>query len=303
MNHNTIPKPQPPKTEHINNRVGNILNNAEKVADHIYQIDVAPGVLERANLGFDVGELPNGYGFIGGAARNVLDALVHPNGDIRPPRDIDLVFGADHIQNFDEDQAHNLAMKLSPRDAIYGHGVQVIDDINDYINTRDFTINQVMFQGGRLVVSDQAAIDMGNFIIRPTDFVHNKEHSLGSKLALKAVRLLAELKADGLQQACIRGINLRRDTHDVSYSDFFQLLNLDKAFERGEDVAEQYMQELQAHKIGPYGIRTHDPIKVYKRLLGEVYDFEPSPHMTDYLNRERRLRAMGLGAVSMHSSR
>lgn len=264
---------------------------------------LTPELIKRANLGFDIDELPTGYGFIGGAARNLLDAAVHPLDKIPKPRDVDIMYGANSRGFYDGQQARSLAERFAPRDAAHGHGVQVIDDVADYMKTRDFTINQVMVVGDGLWTTDQAVMDMQHYIIRPTVHEHNERFSLGVNLALKAIRLWAEFKVDGIDIVSIKGINLQRDTYgSAGDNSFSQLLNLDKAFERGEEVAWQYGKGLDEHGIYPNNISSRDPIELYKALLEQVYNFTPSPHMEQFLGRpseqeqerERRLANMGL---------
>ena len=65
--------------------------NPEARCNEIYEYKLPADAIERANLGFDLDELPSFIGVKGGAARQVLESLVHSDRQLTPPRDVDLV--------------------------------------------------------------------------------------------------------------------------------------------------------------------------------------------------------------------
>ena len=114
---------------------------------------------ERANPGIKMSDLPDGYGMIGGSARNYLEALTNPEMDIPLPRDIDLVYCGE-LDEFDTDVADELAQELAPRDFENGHGVQLLENVEEYMSDRDFTINQVLVTSDGVYATNQAIKDM-----------------------------------------------------------------------------------------------------------------------------------------------
>ncbi len=271
-----------------------VLRGGEQITGNIWRLPLSDSVIERANVGVKRGELPEGYALAGGAARNCLEALVHPDVTIPSPRDVDLAYWG-KSDGFDGRVADELARRFSPRDFAYGHGVGVIGGLAEYMNNRDFTINQVLSTGDAIYATTQAVRDMEQYRIRPTVFEHGRDYPLGDKLALKAVRLLAEYRAGGVEEADIYGIDLRRRHNDIR--DFWHALILDKALELGDDVAREYLRLLGTYDMHPApSLWRRQPLDVYKEVLRNT-DFAPSAAVVEMLkggDRERRLRAMGL---------
>ena len=269
----------------------------------IWSIPVDDAVIERANLGVDTIVLPEGYGVVGGAARNILEAVVHPDVDLPHPRDIDAKFfpemGAERLDDSDE---YKLSMALSPRDTENGYGIDEVANIRDWLGSCDFTLNQSVVCAGVLHTTTSAVNDMITYTIRPTVYEHNRDHRLGLKLALKAFRLLAELKVDGIEEASIRGINLRHEVHtEESSRIFWHILNLDKALERGVEVAREYLSSMRKSGMSLSVEGGDNPVEVYRKLLERVHSFTPSETVEELLHvpgagrsRESVLRGMGL---------
>ena len=103
--------------------------NPEARCNEIYEYELPADAIERANLGFDLDELPSFIGVKGGAARQVLESLVHSDRQLPPPRDVDLVILEEVIASGDYDPdeiravASDLSMRFSPRDAMNGYGL------------------------------------------------------------------------------------------------------------------------------------------------------------------------------------
>ena len=258
---------------------------AETGTHEIYEYAVSAEQMQRAPLEVPLDDIPEYIGIKGGVARTVLALLIEHTMPLMPPRDIDLVVLGDSVdrQGYDaavvEHTAQALAAHCSPRDAQYGYGAEYIGSIDDYMSAHDFTINQVLLTKERhewlLYTTTQAVIDMAQHIIRPTYYEHNAHHHLGSKLALKAVRLLAELQTQGIAEARIEGLDLRHDVYGDPTDDYFmQALQLDKALERGYPVAEQYVANLRQFGLAPD--MPYDTVESLYQQLVECVQFEPS---------------------------
>lgn len=119
--------------------------------------------------------LPNGYFYSGGVARSALAAI---QDRALGYRDIDVVRINDINPSFELDR--ELSLKYMEDDYAHGHGVHNEVSIKDYMATRDFTINQVLFDGEVLWYTDRAYTDM-----------YHKEFEIiefNDKLFCKAVR-------------------------------------------------------------------------------------------------------------------
>ena len=124
--------------------------NPEARCNEIYEYELPADAIKRANLGFDLDELPSFIGVKGGAARQVLESLVHSDRQLPPPRDVDLVILEEVIASGDYDPdeiravASDLSMRFSPRDAMNGYGAESVQSTAEFMRRHDFTINQVL---------------------------------------------------------------------------------------------------------------------------------------------------------------
>lgn len=184
--------------------------------------------------------LPTGYGVIGGAARNIAWDVIRDEPS-PPLRDIDLVALADKSPDFV--LADELAEWYSPDDFRYGHGVQVIEDIDDYFDTRDFTINQVLVEGDRLLITHQAAKDIEDGVIRPTEHEIDERQGVSSRLQLKAVLLQIVFENEGYSIR-LEGFGVKDDPHDFELALFLQ-----KSLEYGQAVAHKFWAKLEEHGL------------------------------------------------------
>ena len=288
----TKPTQSPNMTPH--ERYG-VLKTGEHIRESIFYFPMSDELVERANPGIKMSDLPDGYGVIGGSARNYLEALTHPEMDIPLPRDVDLVYCGES-DDFDDDLADELAKRFAPRDFENGHGVQLLENVEEYMLDRDFTINQVLVTSDGVYATDEAVKDMEDYCIRPTPY--ETEGSLSDKLALKAIRLLAEYRVDGIQASVeVEGLE---ENYDYIRS-FWHALMLDKTLERGYDVASEYLRLLAEYNMRPFpNAEGYEPMVVYKALL-EWTDFVPSDAVQEMMdgqqNRERTLQRMGLTGV------
>lgn len=160
--------------------------NPEARCNEIYEYKLPADAIKRANLGFDLDKLPPFIGVKGGAARQVLESLVHSDRQLPPPRDVDLVILEEVIANGDYDPdeiravASDLSMRFSPRDAMNGYGAESVQSTAEFMRRHDFTINQVLIHKNngawRLLASTQAVLDTAEHIIRPTVFEHDIDY-------------------------------------------------------------------------------------------------------------------------------
>lgn len=284
------------------------LGSPEIRCNEIYEYELPADVIERANLGFDLDELPPFIGIKGGAARQVLESLVHSDRQLPPPRDVDLVILEETIASGDYDPdeiravASDLSMRFSPRDAINGYGAEYVESVAEFMNQHDFTLNQVLVHkdengGWKLLASTQAVLDTAEHIIRPTVFEHDIDYDyrIGNKLALKAVRLLSDMQVQGIDYATIKSVQLPDDVYGDPRDDYFmQALQLDKALEVSYELAERYVENLKFYGMIPYGCEDMSAIEMYYYLVNET-DFVPSDGVLESLRieRENRLKLGG----------
>ncbi len=202
--------------------------SGEQVDIYSYEVRSLPVWLD------EVGELPNGYGYSGGVARGVL---LHSMGQYPvPPRDMDVV--ALLSENPDLNILWQTSEKYMKEDWKHGHGVQVHDSVLDYLATRDFTLNEVLFMGNKLYFTERGITDLASKTIRPSDYEKGKWESyefgklgISPRLALKALMLQAEfLRVYG--EGDVK--NIEEWQWDINgIPTFYMALSLEKAVQRG----------------------------------------------------------------------
>lgn len=198
--------------------------------------------------------LPQGYAYMGGVARNIF---LQEMGQryIQPQRDVDIVA----IQEWHPDKGltHELSMQYMPNDYAHGYGVKE-ESLASYFRSRDFTINEVLVHGSTIYATKEAARDLLDCCIRPTQHETDKwfsyefeKEGVHPKLVMKALRLLSEFRQYGdaqLQniedwQFKIEGIPI-----------FYIALALDKCMEIGDSASEAfYIELLRRGVVGPNG--------------------------------------------------
>lgn len=283
--------------------------NPEARCNEIYEYELPADAIKRANLGFDLYELPSFIGVKGGAARQVLESLVHSNRQLPPPRDVDLVILEEVIASGDYDPdeiravASDLSMRFSPRDAMNGYGAESVQSTAEFMRRHDFTINQVLIHKNngawRLLASTQAVLYTAEHIIRPTVFEHDIDYGyrIGNKLALKAVRLLSDMQVQGIDYATIKSVQLPDDIYgDPRDAYFMQALQLDKALEVSDELAERYVENLKFYGMIPYGCEDMSAIEMYYYLVNET-NFVPSDGVLESLRIERE-NSLKLGGAA-----
>lgn len=209
---------------------------------------------------FEQYELPQGYGLVGGAARDL--ALGALTGESLPVRDVDLVAFSDRGADMSPDIMHAVSARLMPDDYAYGHGVKP-ETLDNYFTTRDFTMNEVTVVDGRLLVTPEAEIALRQGIIQPTKYEHDPAAGryLSPKLAIKSVLFQSVLENEGFNTR-IEGFSPSdyrfRTTNGESWDDygpFFVALGFQKALEHSPDVARDFLDRLVQ-----YGMVSQDSI-------------------------------------------
>lgn len=232
----------------------------EKIGNGLFRIPLAHHYLQP---------LPEGYGYIGGAARATLLRELGIDSSAQP-RDKDIVRIVDKdILGLDA----NLAQKYSAEDYAHGHGVQELAP--DYFKTRDFTINETLVYGDWIYVTKDCLFDTLRRILRFTDYeTHDDEESQNSKLFAKAIRLASE--------EIVRGRKLEIQNKEAyqfaNISPFYMALHLDRAFKRGNNVAVEYVRQLISMRQLPDVV--DNPIRAMDYLLQAMenpYIFQYAP--------------------------
>jgi len=213
----------------------------------------------------DIEELEYGYGFKGGKARNILEYKLGFQ-KIMPARDVDLV---KYIENDDSEKDDVMALKYSPEDFKNGYGIERLE--NNYFDSRDFTINELLVAHNKIVLTKNCLLDTARGIIRFSEYekkelfnrrgnfesVENNEKTtylekykeeksknkkrffVNDKLMAKALRLF-------VNQLDRRHAKIA-DEEVYSYLDinnFHIALHLDRALGQSYDVAMKYIKKL-----------------------------------------------------------
>lgn len=240
-----------------------------------YEVD--PSIFEA----LDLPDLPDGYGYIGGAARAV--ALRILCGQDAPIRDLDIVA----FDDFHPDLSHiqTLSKKHMPDDYAYGYGVSV-DTLDSYFGSRDLTINEVAVVDGKLILTQQAEADLRQKIIRPS--THEKEYMggvAGPKISIKML-LLEQV----FQNEYNQGEAVEFDTSAVE--PFYIALGLNKAMQYGEPIARAFVRRLDGLGLINNDAQTLEPAELAIDLR-DVTDFVYRGFdLADRINRGESLDPM-----------
>jgi hypothetical protein len=221
-------------------------------------------------------EIDSSYGFKGGVARGELRKALGLN--FLKPRDYDVIRLSDDEPWGGADI--EIAKKYMPQDFEFGDGVELLDDTEEYLNTRDFTINEVFIHDGKIVASEQCVRDTLRNIVRVTEYEKNEygeEGSIGPKMKAKALRLHTE------QEYLLGKSFVSKD--DISQIDesyinpFWIAVQIDRAFERSTLIAEKFTTTLVAHGIVPDTIQSANDLVEYlqEELYGDSFYFRNAP--------------------------
>lgn len=191
----------------------------------------------RAPTLLNVPRLPTGYGFKGGVARLALEAILGRAVRGVVPRDLDIVrFGTSPSR-----RDTRLAQKYMPEDARYGYGVELIAGLDEYMDSRDLTINQVLFMGSQVICSLQGLKDTLAGVLRPCAHIHSGK--CAGRILAKMLRLKAE--------ASVRGQTIKlEDAPPARTASRFDVgMHLARALSCSREVAQAYIQECRAQGL------------------------------------------------------
>lgn len=192
-------------------------------------------------------DLPQGYCYMGGVCRSLMFSEM--GAPALKPRDLDIVA----IKDLEPDDSLRKALSLEymPDDSAEGHPIGLAG-FEKYINERDFTINELLVHGEDAYATPEALIALNNKTVRPTQFEESKwwynienEHGVKPKLAMKALRFVSEIEAQ-YGEATVEGIkdwNFRSEELHA----FFVALQLERALDRGDYIAQIYYHNLVKH--------------------------------------------------------
>lgn len=234
--------------------------------------------------------LPKGYCLVGGAARSLAFGAIR--GEVPRIRDIDIAYmaGEADLSIIDE-----VSAVFSPVDYSHGRGAQEIASAEEYMNTRDFTMNQVFYKDGQLVMSEQAIEDIRRGIIRPCedridnryesewddewDYYENNTVYVKPKFAYKAALqkvVLSEYFPDmRIEESVVSDLDFYN-----SASAFWLAVALQKAFDWGPDIPHKFINELinhenfDTHNLEEYDFKGDGIYKLMKDL-NEEYLYKP----------------------------
>lgn len=191
-------------------------------------------------------DLPMGVAVMGGTARSIARRLVA--GDKEPVRDLDLVYITEFEEPenpIDREELDEIAEKYMPDDFAYGHGIRR-ENLEDYFGSRDFTMNQCLVVGNKLLMTRAAYDDLQENIIRTTYYEQPKEYSpVRDRIFMKALLMQAALRGNTSSYPMIEDLfNGRYDENDNLYEvgPFDIALVLNKAMSRGVRTA-RYLTE------------------------------------------------------------
>ncbi len=208
----------------------------EKIGKGLFRIPIKNPYLKK---------LPEGYGYIGGAARSELLRELDLDTE-STPRDKDIVrIVSEDVLGIDEE----LGQEFSAEDYTHGHGVQELRE--NYFKTRDFTINELLVYKNFIYLTKSCLLDTIRGILRFTKYelINNEQNEneeeegvRNDKVLAKAIRFASE--------ALIRGRKLEIENKEPFRVQSIQLfhiaLHLDRAFQRGIRIADEYVRQLVA---------------------------------------------------------
>ncbi|MCO6429367.1 MAG: hypothetical protein J5J00_00775 [Deltaproteobacteria bacterium] len=206
-------------------------------------------------------KLPADYAFKGGAAREALKALLFPGHKSYPARDLDVIRFGDKPSELDQ----KIAAQLMDEDSLHGHGVELVKSFRSYFSSRDLTVNQILLDNGVIVCTEGALFDLAAGIVRPAKNEIRKNGWIKGKIFMKVLRLAAEEEALG-HEVQIEDLPASPDVHP-----FHIALHLERALQRGEDVALKYLQKAEEFGIISSRCKSRDDLAAFvKELSGKI---------------------------------
>lgn len=216
------------------------------------------------------------YGFKGGMARMCLRKVLGLNA--MPPRDLDIIRIAESEPWQGADK--QISAHYMPDDYQHGHGVEVLRDNRDYLDSRDFTMNELIASADTIIASEDCIRDTLRNIVRVSKNKrpeHGGQYELGGyDLKVKAMRIMVE-QMYFLGKASIPP----EDWEKIDQSfvpPFWLALNLDRAYERSDEVAEQLVDLYKQNGMIPSHINSAAGLADYlEEDLGGGFYFRSAP--------------------------
>jgi len=235
------------------------ISNIKQISNGLFKIKIFESYKDK--------KLPEAYAFKGGAARSLLLRVLGIDKNSMP-RDFDLArVGVEPYEGADDE----VAEKFMPQDFEYGDGVEVISSIKRYLNTRDFTLNELLATEHSIILTKACLLDTVRHIIRLSDYEKEEEirsGELNEKLLAKGLRLYS---AELLHYDAKFTSTIIFDLSKVYINKFWLALHLDRALEIGDDVAQKYVDILVQTEILPDNIKTVEDAAGF--LIKFLYDF------------------------------
>lgn len=109
-------------------------------------------------------KLPKNFFYKGGTARSALERALGIDIESKP-RDLDLTHSKEVK---DKKKIDEISKKYMPDDFENNYGSEELE--GDYFETRDFTFNEVLFDGRKIMATKEAVVDLYTKKIRITEF-------------------------------------------------------------------------------------------------------------------------------------
>jgi hypothetical protein len=161
-----------------------------------------------------------------------------------PPRDIDLIRRGRFATPADDE----VARIYMTRDYFHGARVELVHDLSRYLVSRDLTINEIASLDSTIAVSILGLLDTVGHVLRPSYYrggTLHKKPSLDGRILLKMIRLYAEGECTN-ESWTVVGI-----PEETSFSEFDLAVHLNKAFQRGNAVAERFVHTCSVLSLIP----------------------------------------------------
>ncbi|MDP4000018.1 MAG: hypothetical protein Q8Q11_01105 [bacterium] len=223
--------------------------------------------------------IPEGYGYKGSAAR----ALALRNLHIDPsylPRDTDLIRiteepfpGADN----------HYAYTHMPDDFAHGWGIEVVNNLNEYFGTRDFTLNEVIATDEMLIATQRCIEDSRGGVVRLSAYEHDLFDGPGPRMVSKMLRFYSEIKyrRGFAELANTSG----RENEAGATTAFWMAEQLERAYQHGEVYAAAFVAELCSRGHLPRDLTAQEATAHLKELLPEDPDYYRFPIRGRFANK------------------
>lgn len=219
-------------------------------------------------LHFDeTNRIPEGYAYKGGAARALLLRTLGKNRKYIP-RDIDLIrLSSEPYSGADRD----LSERFMKDDYEFGDGVEPVGSTEDYLTTRDFTINELYATDSEIIATPQCIKDTIRGIVRITDYERNLFYGHGDKMLSKMLRLYSEGIVEDIP-FMLMDIKVG-ELGESFITPFWLAVQLDRAFQKGRTHAEEFVRTLILHNQIPDSITKASQARDYLLNLLQSNDF------------------------------